>query len=174
MLRSASSPLLAVLASIAALPFALVCCKGVRSDAPTVATTPSVDTGTRLIPSPDQSPSPLVSASAIADAAPSNATATASVIVPLGPKAKCEEARRSFGAVVARSRGCKEDADCTQMFTACGLSGVCGMSVAKNAESKIKAAEKSFDDAKCMVVLAAPCPTCAMPPPPKCVAGKCS
>jgi hypothetical protein len=167
-----ASPLAFAFGAIVLLPFAFVCCRSSSSDvAP-------VDTGSRLVPNPDQNPSPLTVTTGadaaslpVADASPlSSASATPTA---LSPKAKCEQTRRNVNALIAQSRACRVDADCTQMFTSCGLPGVCGISVAKGTESKIKAAEQPWDAASCVLVTTAPCPTCTVPAPPKCVSGKC-
>ncbi|MEO8877116.1 MAG: hypothetical protein ABI461_16100 [Polyangiaceae bacterium] len=169
--RPPQTPLLLSLGALALLPFALLCCNRSSSDAAPGATSPESKTSAAAtvdVVSPSAT-TPAEPASASA----ASASASASAKTPSGAKAKCEQARTTVAKVIARSLSCNVDADCTEINTSCGLPGVCGVAVAKGTESTIEAAEKPWNDLNCWTVTAAPCPSCAMPPPPKCHAGKC-
>ncbi|MEO8878536.1 MAG: hypothetical protein ABI461_23305, partial [Polyangiaceae bacterium] len=167
--RPPQTSLLLSLGAFALLPFALLCCNRSSSDAAPAATSPesktsvaaTVDVGSPSATTPSQ------------PASATSASASASSKTPSGAKAKCEKARTNVGKVIAQSLTCKVDADCTEINTSCGLPGVCGVAIAKGAESKIEVAVKPWNDLNCWAVTAAACPSCFMPPPPRCVAGKC-
>jgi hypothetical protein len=174
---------LAALGLVAILPLLLCRCARTPETRPTVST-----------PTASSAPPALVTSAPVETASAVETTESATP----SPDAPAEEADEEAGrrelariragaspaqckawgdkveAYIRAHRSCTRDAECELVQTSCGLSGVCGVAVTARDAPGLEAVEKPFDAHTCWVVLAAPCPTCPMPPPVRCVAGKCT
>ena len=156
--------------AVAALPFVLVCCRASSSSSGEVL----IDNGSRLVPTPDEHPSPLAANAFVDAAAVASPDAATAIVAAQSPKAKCEDIRRNVNALLDRSLACSTDDDCIDIFTSCGLRGMCGVPIAATAKSNVEAAEKPWNDQGCVAITASPCASCMKPPTPECNGGKCS
>jgi len=88
-------------------------------------------------------------------------------------RARCDALGKKIEAYLQANRRCKSEADCAEVYTSCGTSGVCGTHVSQDKQAGLEAISKELEAAQCFAIGAVPCPTCNPPPPPRCERGQC-
>ncbi|MSP61688.1 MAG: hypothetical protein EXR72_15410 [Myxococcales bacterium] len=88
-----------------------------------------------------------------------------------GAKFSCGVLRAQIEGYLAVHRSCKVDADCSAPATECGLPGVCGAFIRRDAEPGLDALLDQWNAHTCYE--GQPCPDCAPPDRASCKQGTC-
>lgn len=96
--------------------------------------------------------------------------------LPAPTPLSCEKLPAQASQWLAVHLACKIDQDCVIVHGSCGMPAVCGTYVAANAVEGNSRLNLAWDEMRCNLRSKhpSPCPSCRMPPPARCVAGRCT